>query len=92
MKCKLTVFRLETVYMARSIGRLRGNIFVEWVPSHSLHVMIVLCYLPYHLPCEKVSPSFASYSGKKPFMSSLSRGWLGAPTRCGQSLYCLKLE
>lgn len=78
--------------MARSIGRLRGNIFIEWVPSHSLHVMIVLCYLPYHLTCEEVSPSFASNSGKKPFMSSLGRDRLCAATKRGKSLHCLKLE
>lgn len=71
--------------MASSIGRLRGYIFVEWVPSHSLHVMIVLCYLPYHLTCEEVSPPSASYSGKTPLMSPLGKGRSCAEMECGKS-------
>ena len=92
MKCELTVFCFQTVDMARSIGRLRGYVFVEWVPSHSLHVMIVLCYLPYHLSYKEVSPPFASYSDKTPSMSSLGKDRSCAETKCGKSPLCLKLE
>ena len=75
--------------MARSIGRLRGYIFVERVPSHSLHVMIVLCYLPYHLSCEEVSPPFDSTRANT--NSCLLWAKSCAETKCGKSLLCLKL-
>ena len=52
---ELAVLCLETVDVACSIGRLRRYIFVKWVPGYTLHVMIVLCYLAYHLSCAELA-------------------------------------
>lgn len=41
----LAVFGLEGVYMDRSVGRLRGYVFIQRVPGDALDKVIMLCYL-----------------------------------------------
>lgn len=42
---ELAIFGLEGVDMDGSIGGLRGDVFIEGIPSHALDVVIMLCNL-----------------------------------------------
>ncbi len=49
VESKLAVFRFQVVDVNRSIRGLRRHILVQRIPGHTLNVVVMLCYLPYHL-------------------------------------------
>ena len=52
IECKLSILRLECVYMYRSIGGLCCNVLIQRVPCHALHIVLMFGDLPYELPYE----------------------------------------
>ncbi len=52
---ELTVLRLESIDMNGSIRRLRCHVFIQRIPRHSLHVVIVLGDLSHDLTCVYIS-------------------------------------